>query len=86
MGIKDFDVIPTGLPNNGILFADHQKENRTGHLGHALVEYAPGKILAFYPNCSAEDPELDGHSGYGWMEYKRSVDGGRNRTQFQGTV
>ena len=77
MNMKNFVITPEGLPNDGIMFADLQKGNRSGHLGHALVEYAPGKILAFYPNCSAEDPELDGHSGYGWMEYKRSVDGGQ---------
>ena len=77
MSLVNFVITPEGLPNDGIMFVDHQKENRTGHLGHALVEYEPGKVLAFYPNCSAEDPELDGHSGYGWMEYKRSVDGGQ---------
>ena len=76
MSMDQFVVTPEGLPNEGILFADLQKENRSGHLGHALAEYAPGKILAFYPNCSAEDPVLCGHSGNGWMEYRRSVDGG----------
>ena len=77
MGMESFVFTPDGLPNDGILFADLQKENRSGHLGHALVEYAPGKILAFFPNCSSEDPTLCGHSGNGWMEYKRSVDGGQ---------
>lgn len=43
-------------------------------MGHALVEYAPGCILAFYPNCSDAN---GGHTGDGWMEYKRSEDGGR---------
>ena len=31
------------------------------------------KILAFYPNCSAAN---NGHTGDGWIEYKRSEDGG----------
>lgn len=72
-----FDITPGGLPNDGILFADHSPKGRSGHMGHALVEYAPGKVLAFYPNCSAEDKRFNGHSGHGWMEYRRSVDGGK---------
>jgi len=71
-----FHVIPDGLPNDGILFANHEPNHRSGHMGHALVEYAPGKVLAFYPNCSDEDKRMKGHSGFGWMEYKRSEDGG----------
>lgn len=69
-----FDIFPPNPPNDGILFVDHSMTGRSGHLGHALVEYAPGKILAFYPNCSDKNK---GHSGDGWMEYKRSEDGGR---------
>ncbi len=69
-----FDIEPPDPPNNGILFVDHSLAGRSGHLGHALVEYAPGKILAFYPNCSDANK---GHTGDGWMEYKRSEDGGR---------
>jgi hypothetical protein len=69
-----FKVEPAESPNDGILFVDHQKNDRSGHLGHALVEYEPGKILAFYPNCSGAN---NGHNGDGWMEYKRSEDGGR---------
>ncbi len=71
---KFFEVCPPQPPNNGIPFVDHAAAGRSGHLGHALVEYAPGKILAFYPNCSAQSK---GHNGDGWMEYKRSEDGGR---------
>ena len=74
--MKQYRVTPDNVPNHGILFADHRAENRSGHLGHALIEYAPGEILAFYPNCSAEDTRLKGHSGHGWMEFKRSPDGG----------
>lgn len=68
-----FDIDPPCPPNHGMLFVDHSKGGRSGHLGHALVEYAPGKILAFYPNCSDQN---NGHTGDGWMEYKRSEDGG----------
>ena len=65
---------PENPPNDGILFVDHSRAGRSGHLGHALVEYAPGKILAFYPNCSDDNK---GHSAVGWTEYKRSHDGGK---------
>ena len=77
MNTENIKITPSHLPNAGILFADLEKEGRSGHLGHALVEYAPGHVLAFYPNCSAEDAAYQGHSGYGWMEYRRSEDGGR---------
>lgn len=69
-----FEIEPNDPPNDGILFVDHSQANRSGHLGHALVEHAPGKILAFYPNCSDVN---EGHNGDGWMEYERSEDGGR---------
>lgn len=69
-----FEIEPPNPPNDGILFVDHSELGRSGHLGHALVEYAPGRVLAFYPNCSDVN---EGHNGDGWMEYKRSEDGGR---------
>ncbi|MCQ2446261.1 MAG: glycoside hydrolase [Clostridia bacterium] len=72
-----FILTPGDPPNDGILFADHAPLGRSGHMGHALVEYAPGKVLAFYPNCSAEDTRWNGHSGYGWMEYRRTTDAGK---------
>ena len=69
-----YEVFPPAPPNDGILFVDHSPAGRSGHLGHALVEYADDKILAFYPNCSNDNK---GHSAVGWMEYKRSEDGGK---------
>ena len=75
--MKDYILTPGDPPNEGILFVNHEPQGRSGHMGHALVEYAPGKALAFYPNCSAEDEHWKGHSGYGWMEYKRTEDAGR---------
>lgn len=74
MKLSDYRISPGDLPNEGILFIDHSKENRSGHLGHALVEYRPGEILAFYANCSTDDK---GHSAVGWTEYARSLDGGQ---------
>ncbi len=69
-----FTIEPSNPPNEGILFVDNSTKGRSGHLGHALVEYGPGKILAFHSNCSDAN---GGHNGDGWMEYKRSLDGGR---------
>lgn len=71
--LKDKFVIS---PSGGKLFVDHSKNNKSGHLGHALVEYEPSKLLAFYPECSTDDPFWNGHSGHGWMKYRRSLDGG----------
>jgi hypothetical protein len=69
-----FSITPPNPPNEGILFVDHAKNSRSGHLGHALVEYGAGKILAFYPNCSDDN---NGHSAVGWIEFKRSEDAGQ---------
>lgn len=78
---RRYEVFPDP-PNEGILFVDHARTGRSGHLGHALVEYEDGKILAFYPSCSSDShnpnkPASKGHSAVGWMEYKRSEDGGK---------
>ena len=69
----DYEITPKNPPNDGILFVDHAPAKRGGNLGHALVEYEDGKILAFYPNCNEDN---NGHSAVGWMEYKRSTDYG----------
>ncbi len=66
-------ITPGPIPGEGILFVNHHEKRRSGHLGHALVEYADGCILAFYSNCAGS--RNAGHSGFGWMEYKRSTVG-----------
>ncbi len=61
------------------VFVDHQKNNRSGHLGHAMAQCKDGSIIAFYSNCSGVSGiEFGGagHSMYGWVEYKRSFDRG----------
>ena len=73
-------ITPLAPPNQGLLFVNHASANRSGHLGHALVEYDDRKLLAFFPNCSADN---DGHSAVGWMEFKRSLDGGRTWSKRQ---
>lgn len=71
--MKIFSINPP-TSERGILFVDHESAGRSGHLGHALVETQPGHVLAFFANCSDVSR---GHNGDGWMEFKRSTDGGR---------
>lgn len=66
--------ISSGVVNSGYLFVNHEANHRGGHLGHALVQCANKDVLAFYSNCSGV--RTGGHNGFGWVEYKRSRDGG----------
>lgn len=70
-----FIISPGPIPNDGILFVNHEENFRSGHLSHAMVEYEKDKILCFYANCSGE--LIEGHNGVGWLCYKRSLDGGK---------
>ena len=54
---------------------DNEARGRSGHMSHAMVELAPGRVLAFNSNCSAL--RLAGHAAYGWIEYRTSEDYGR---------
>lgn len=56
------------------LYVDNESRGRSGHMTHAIVEYAPGKLIDFNSNCSAKY-EL-GHSTFGFVEYRLSSDGG----------
>lgn len=76
--INDFTVTPK--PPALDVFVDHKATGRSGHLGHTSFQRKDGEIFAFYPNCSSDDPGRHGtagHSAVGWMEYKRSSDGGQ---------
>jgi len=57
-----------------ILYVDNESRGRSGHMSHALAEWAPGKLIDFNSNCSAAIHE--GHSTFGWIEYRISEDGG----------
>lgn len=61
-----YQTTPENLPNTGILYINHQENQRSGHLSHALVEYKKGSVMSFYSNCSAT--RNGGHSGFGWLE------------------
>ena len=58
-----FQMMPGNPPSEGELFANQEPLRRSGHLGHALVEYEPGKLLAFYASCDAGDPKWNGQIG-----------------------
>jgi Neuraminidase (sialidase) len=72
---RPFKIIPENIPNEGILFVDHEKNGRSGHGGHAVTECSNGDIIAFYMNTWGE--EQRGHGSGGWSSYKRSKDGGK---------
>lgn len=57
------------------LYVDNQSRGRSGHMSHALAEFAPGCIIGFNSNCSAL--RWGGHSPYGWIEYRISRDAGK---------
>ena len=70
-GIGPFDVSPREI------FRDNaaMRPQRSGHMGHALIDCGGGRILDFCSNCDGFRAE--GHSGYGWMEYCVSTNWGR---------
>ena len=63
------------------LYVDNASRKRSGHMSHAMVEYQPGKLLAFNSNCSAV--RCNGHAAYGWIEYRRSEDYGEHWGEIQ---
>lgn len=56
------------------IYVDNRSRKRSGHMTHAMAQFAPGKIIDFNSNSSAVIH--GGHSTYGWVEYKISEDGG----------
>ncbi len=57
------------------IYINNQARFRSGHVSHAMAEYAPGKVIDFNANYSPV--RGGGHSNYGWIEYRLSEDGGR---------
>lgn len=60
--------------NEPFVYEDNEKKGRSGHMSHAMTEFAPGKIMAFHSNCSPV--RSCGHSAFGWVEYRISEDYG----------
>lgn len=57
------------------MYVDNEARGRSGHMSHAMAEFAEGCFIDFNSNCSAEI--WDGHSPSGWIEYRISVDAGK---------
>ena len=75
---EKLQALANGLAGKMTMFVDHEKSGRSGHLSHALAEYKEDCVIAFYSNCSGKRNKwAPGHNGFGWLEYKRSKDGGQ---------
>ncbi len=61
------------------LYVDNQSRHRSGHMSHAMAEFAPNTIIDFNSNCSAL--RINGHSTYGWIEYRISRDAGKTYSE-----
>ena len=63
-------------PDGGELFTDRHCTNESSHLGHGMVEYEKGKVLAFTSRNNGEN--WGGHNGFGYTEMKFSDDAGKS--------
>ncbi len=61
------------------LYVDNERRKRSGHMSHAMAEFAPNCFIDFNSNCSAI--RCDGHMPYGWIEYRISRDGGKTYSE-----
>jgi len=61
------------------IYVDNEKRGRSGHMTHAMAEFAPNCFIDFNSNCSAE--RFWGHSAFGWIEYRISKDGGKTYSE-----
>ncbi len=61
------------------MYVDNEARGRSGHMSHAMAEFAEGCFIDFNSNCSAE--VWDGHSTYGWIEYRLSKDAGKSYSE-----
>jgi len=63
------------------LYVDNEARFRSGHITHAMAQFAPGQVIAFNSNCSATRD--GGHWPYGWVEYRISNDNGATWGEIQ---
>lgn len=63
------------------LYVDNKARRRSGHMTHAMAEFAPNCFIDFNSNCSAN--RWGGHSPYGWVEYRISRDAGKTYSEPQ---
>ncbi len=64
-----------------ILYVDNQKRDRSGHMTHALASFGKDMLIDFNSNCTAN--KHNGHSTFGWVEYRISEDGGETYSEIQ---
>ena len=54
------------------IYVDNEARGRSGHMTHAMVQFAPDTYINFNANCSAT--RAGGHSVYGWvMQVKHTL-------------
>lgn len=62
-----------------VIYVDNESRMRSGHMTHAMAQFAPGQFIDFNSNCSAL--RLGGHYPYGWIEYRISKDSGKTYSE-----
>jgi hypothetical protein len=60
------------------IYVNNEARKRSGHMTHAMAQFAPDTFIDFNANCSAA--RYGGHSAYGWVEYRISHDAGKTYT------
>lgn len=63
------------------VYVDNEARERSGCLSHAMAQLGSGSIVCFNSNCSPV--RYDGHSNFGWVEYRYSGDGGKTFGEVQ---
>lgn len=58
------------------LYVDNKNRGRSGHMSHAMAKFDNKCFIDFNSNCSPV--RWNGHSPYGWVEYRISKDAGRS--------
>lgn len=54
------------------IYVDNEARERSGHMSHAMVDMGGGRFMVFNSNCTQR--RADGHSAYGFIEYRISED------------
>ena len=62
-----------------VIYVDNKSRGRSGHMTHAMAEFAPGCLIDFNANCSAV--RCGGHSAFGFVEYRISHDSGKTYSE-----
>ena len=63
------------------VYVDNESRDRSGHMTHALAAFSDSEFIDFNSNCSAK--RFEGHSAFGWVEYRTSKDSGKTYSPVQ---